>query len=253
MPRFNERDHPRWPKGTGDKAGEFRGTGGGAKALAGKGRKLASSKAGKKSSRADKGRKLVDNGKGKTSGDAKIKRQREIEGDIGGGERYPYIRVARKNPTEDQSVVGWAPNSVHVEQAPSYEEYEDEQDVDAIIEELEDRGMIVGFSGEDLQEALDNDTVDDLPQLKVGGVASFEAESLDDWVEINLPALESMGYFRNGQLDQDAGFGEGEMKIWALNGEDQDIEDIEGVYVKAEEAVDITELALEKIARKKRS
>jgi hypothetical protein len=143
-----------------------------------------------------------------------------------------YIRIAKKNPKEDYSVPGWAPNSVIIENTNAFAT----QDAEAIIEELEEKGLVVEFTAEELQQAIEDDTVDELPQIHFGAVATFKVNSIEEWLENHYNDLERMGYFTDGQLLEG-------MHIWEVFGEEKDVDDMEGVYIIVEDAKDITEEA----------
>ncbi|HHV75521.1 MAG TPA: hypothetical protein GXX41_12985 [Thermoanaerobacterium sp.] len=140
-----------------------------------------------------------------------------------------YIRIAKKNPVEDYSVPGWAPNSVIIENTNAF----GTQDAEAIIEELEEKGLVVEFTKEELQQAIENDTVDELPQIHAGAVCCYKVNNLEEWLEKHYDDLERMGYFTNGVLAED-------MRIWEVFGKEKDVDDIEGVYIVVEDAKDIT-------------
>lgn len=141
-----------------------------------------------------------------------------------------YIRIAQKNPVEDYSVPGWAPNSIIIENTTAFQQ---NKDAETIIAELEERGLVVEFTAEDLEKAIENNA-DELPQIHFGAVATFEAPSIEDWLSEYYNDLERMGYFSDGQLLED-------MRIWEVKGQVKEVDDMEGVYIIAEDAVDITE------------
>lgn len=147
-----------------------------------------------------------------------------------------YIRIAKKNPVEDYSVPGWAPNSIIIENTNAFAA----QDAESIIEELEEKGLVVEFTAEELQQALENDTVDELPQIHFGAVATFKADSIKEWIKNHYDDLERMGYFDGKELLED-------MRIWEVFGEEKDVDDFEGVYVIAKDSKDITEEVLKRL------
>lgn len=144
-----------------------------------------------------------------------------------------YIRIAIKNPVEDYSVPGWAPNSIIIENTNAFAL----QDAKAIIDELEEKGLVVEFTREELQQALQNDTADELPQIHAGAVCCFKVDSVEEWLEEHYADLERMGYFSDGHLADD-------MRVWEVFGQEKDTDDIEGVYVVVKNVKDITEEVL---------
>jgi len=148
-----------------------------------------------------------------------------------------FIRVAKKNPTQDFSVPGRAPNSIIIKQV-----YWRPTDPQEIINRLLRAGWVVKFTAAELAEALEagDAAVDALPQLHVDGVCCFEADSIEEWARECSDALFRMGYITPfGDLT------EPDLRVWVVEGDPIDIEDYEGVYVKSRSAKDITAEAVE--------
>ena len=141
-----------------------------------------------------------------------------------------YIRIADKNPMKDVSVPGWAPNSVIIQNAAKYDN-EGKIIIDGIIDGIEENGLVVEFTQDELETALQQGTVDSLPQIHAGSVCCFETDSIEDWLNDCVPDLERMGYDINDP----------NLRIWQVWGEEKDVADFEGTYVVPEKSEDITE------------
>jgi hypothetical protein len=151
-----------------------------------------------------------------------------------------YIRIAKKNPKKDYSVPGWIPNNMLV---GYFENNLDNPTSQNIIEALKEDGWIVPFSTEELEKALGNDeALDSLPKIHVGAVCCFKADSIEEWIENYHNDLERMGYFHKKELLA-------EMRVWEVFGKEKDVDDMEGVYVIAKDAKDITEEVLKALKK----
>ena len=146
-----------------------------------------------------------------------------------------YIRIASKNPILDHSVPGWAPNSVIIEQL-----CHGLNDPQQMIEFLEAAGWVVEFTATQLAEAMQHNTLNLLPQLYVDAVCCFEADSIEEWARLYAEDLVRMGYITSA-----GNLAEPDLRVWQVEGDIIDVEDCEGIYVKAVNARDITDKALE--------